>query len=167
MKAVDRLIDAFALVPERVRAGWRLRIVGPDEVGWQKDLCSRVEHVDHVEFVGPKFGEELRAEYAGCDCLALVSHTENFGATVVDAMACGKVVITGKKTPWREVEERGCGWWVENEPAVLAKAIQEMMEMSDEEREKMGEKGRKLVEEKYTWSAVGKKMKEVYEELRI
>ncbi len=162
VKAVDRLIEAFALVPEAVRSGWRLRIVGPDEVGWMEKLKSRAEHTEHVEFVGPKFGDELAKEYASCDCLALVSHTENFGATVVDAMAHGKVVITGSKTPWGEVVERKCGWWVDNDPADLSKAIAEMMMLSDDDRAAMGARGKALVEEKYTWSAVAKSMIEVY-----
>lgn len=166
VKALDRLIQAFAMVPPEVRRGWRLRLVGPDQAGHMKSLELIVKSLKLdgcVEFSGPRFGEELNAEYDSCDCLALVSHTENFGATVVDAMAHGKPVITGDKTPWREVVERGCGWWVSNESAKLSAAICEMMVMSDDERWQMGERGRKLVEEKYTWNAVVKEMVKGYE----
>ncbi len=166
MKAVDRLIEAFGLVPGEVRRDWRLRIVGPDEVGWMRELVARSQELGvggSVDFAGPRFGEDLQREYEDCDCLALVSHTENFGATVVDAMAHGKVVVTGSKTPWRIVEDRKCGWWVGNEPQVLAKALAEMMSLSDEARAEMGARGRALVEEKYTWEAVAKKMVKAYE----
>ena len=110
-----------------------------------------------------KFGEDLNAEYDACDCLTLVSHTENFGATVVDAMAHGKPVITGDKTPWREVVEWKCGWWVSNEPAKLSAALCEMMTRPNDDRWQMGENGRRLVEERYTWDAVVKEMVKGYE----
>jgi len=166
VKALDRLIQAFAEVPLEVRRDWRLRLVGPDQAGHKESLELRVKSLElgeFVEFVGPKFGEELNCEYDTCDCLALVSHTENFGATVVDAMAHGKPVITGDKTPWEEVSERKCGWWVSNEPEKLSAALCELMAMSDEDRRQMGERGRQLVEEKYTWDAVVKEMVKGYE----
>ena len=130
-------------------------------------LVQSLELGNSIEFVGPKFGEELNSEYDSCDCLALVSHTENFGATVVDAMAHGKPVITSDKTPWEEVLERKCGWWVSNEPAKLSTSLCELISMSDEERRQMGERGRKLVEEKYTWDAVVKEMVKGYESLKV
>ena len=168
VKALDRLIQAFAQVPESVRQGWVLRLVGPDQAGHQTTLELLVRSLDlaeSVEFSGPKFGEDLDREYDACDCLALVSHTENFGATVVEAMAHGKPVITSDKTPWREVAERKCGWWVSNEPEKLSVALGEMMSLSDDERRQMGANGRRLVEEKYTWAAVVREMVKGYGEV--
>ena len=83
----------------------------------------------------------------------------------MDAMAHGKPVITSDKTPWQEVAALRCGWWVSNEPEVLSSAVSEVVMMSDTERQQMGERGRKLVEEKYTWEAVAKAMVKVYEEV--
>ena len=170
VKALDRLIQAFAEVPLAVRRDWKLRLVGPDQAGHKESLelrVKRLELVEFVEFAGPKFGEELNAEYDLCDCLALVSHTENFGATVVDAMAHGKPVITGDKTPWKEVAEQKCGWWVSNEPVKLSAAMCEMMSMSDEERRQMGVRGRRLVEEKYTWAVVVKAVVAGYQSVQL
>lgn len=168
VKALDRLIQAFAMVPFEIRKDWRLRLVGPNQAGHQECLTAIVKNLglgESVEFVGPKFGDELSAEYDGCDCLALVSHTENFGATVVDAMAHGKPVITSDKTPWQEVRALGCGWWVSNEAEKLSNAICEMMTLPDVKRRQMGERGRKLVEEKYTWDAVVKTMIRGYQDV--
>lgn len=41
------------------------------------------------------------------------------------------------------------------------------MSLSDAERHQMGEVGRRLVETKYTWSAVAKKMIECYNSLKV
>lgn len=191
VKALDRLIEAFAKANIE---GWKLRIVGPDQAGHMAELMQLCEKLGlsysdqdgkfhrptsnlqpptsnqpQVAFAGPKFGAELEAEYENCDCLALVSHTENFGATVVDAMAHGKPVITSTATPWIEVEggrsevEQRCGWWVDNDVETLSKAIGEMMSLTDAERAEMGKRGRRLVEEKYTWEAVAKTMLKAYE----
>ena len=138
-------------------SGWKLRIVGPDEGGYLTFLMSLVSRLGldgSVEFAGPKYGDDLSREYENCSCLVLPSFTENFGATVVDAMAHGKPVITSTFTPWQEVKEQGCGWWVSNEPERLAAAIREMMSLSDAERGEMGERGRRIVSERYVWPAV-------------
>ena len=127
-----------------------------------ESLVRELKQGDSIEFAGPKFGNELSAEYESCDCLVLPSFTENFGATVVDAMAHGKPVITSTFTPWEEVQERGCGWWVSNETEALAKTIQEMIEASDERRCEMGKIGRRFVDEKYTWGAVAQTMVNEY-----
>lgn len=165
VKGLVNLIKAWALSNAD---GWKLRIVGPDEAGHLAELEALVrelELVDSVEFVGPKFGDELSAEYENCDSLVLPSFTENFGATVVDAMAHGKPCIASTFTPWKELQERGCGWWVSNEPAKLAAVIDEMMSLDDATRRDMGAKGRRLVEEKYTWKAVAETMISKYKEI--
>ena len=177
VKGLENLIRAWRVVASRqslvvsrealVGGGrrWKLRIVGPDEGGYLESLKFKVESLnlgESVEFVGPKYGDDLSREYENCDCLVLPSFTENFGATVVDAMAHGKPVITSIFTPWREVKERGCGWWVSNEPESLACAIEELTRMDDNARSAMGEKGRELVDEKYSWPAVADKVLSVY-----
>ena len=43
--------------------------------------------------------------------------------------------------------------------------IRTLIGMTDQERAAMGMRGRKLVEEKFTWQKVAEQMKEVYESL--
>ena len=170
VKGLENLIRAWGLAVGHETSAvhgerWKLRIVGPDEDGYMARLSALVSRLGlggSVEFAGPKYGDELSGEYDGCDCLVLPSFTENFGATVVDAMAHGNPVITSTFTPWREVKERGCGWWVSNEPESLARAIGEMIGMGEEARMAMGAKGRELIDEKYSWGAVADKLNDVY-----
>ena len=164
VKAIDRLIEAF------VRAdvdGWDLRIVGPDQAGHMSELKDLVAGLgcEKVAFAGPKFGKDLESEYDNCDILALVSHTENFGATVVDAMAHGKPVITSTNTPWKEVADVGCGWWVDNDIDALAAALRVALNTPPGQLSIMGAKGRTLVESKYTWEAVAKKLEQAYRDI--
>lgn len=160
VKGLVNLVRAAALVRRRVA----FRIVGPDEVGHLADLraeCARLGV--EVCFAGEKHGDGLKREYANCDALVLPSFTENFGGVVVDALAHGKPVIASRATPWRILEEAGCGWWTENSPEMLAKAIDAAAGLPREELEKMGERGRRLVDERFTWAAVARKMAEEYE----
>ena len=163
IKALTNLVEAMA-----TSDGWRLRIVGPDQEGHTaelKALSGKEGVADRIDFVGPKYGDALEQEYLKADCFILPSFSENFGSVVVEALAAGLPVIAGKGTPWQELEERKCGWWVENDPETLARTIQEMMALSDDERRAMGARGRQLVEEKYQWPAIGRRMADAYESL--
>lgn len=192
VKALDNLIRAFAqAVGSRLEVGderwnWKLRIVGPDQAGYMAELMQLCEKLGlsytdqdgnfhrstsnlqsstcpQVEFVGPKYDEDLSVEYDKCGVLALVSHTENFGATVIDAMAHGRAALTSTKTPWKIVADRGCGWWVDNGVESLARTIERIMNLTEDELRAMGEQGRKLVEEEYQWPVVAKRMAQGYE----
>lgn len=164
VKGLANLINAWGLVAKHrplIADGWKLRIVGPNQDGHQVELEKLVKELglcDSVEFAGPKFGDELSSEYGNCDCLALPSFTENFGATVVDALAHGKPCIASVFTPWKELVDFNCGWWVSNEPQPLANALSEAMSLDDASLCAMGEHGQHLVNEKYTWRAVAETM---------
>jgi glycosyltransferase involved in cell wall biosynthesis len=82
-------------------------------------------------------------------------------------------VITTKGTPWGELlGEEGsnappgggagssgrCGWWIDIGVEPLARALEEAMGLTDDERRAMGENGRRLVEARYTWEQVGAQM---------
>ena len=174
LKAWRIAMDALAaraagrLPPSTPREMWRLRLVGPDEAGHRAELerlVRRLRLEDSVEFAGPLFGDALSAEYERCDCLVLPSHTENFGATVADALAHSKPCIASTNTPWEELPERGCGWWTSNDPPALAAAILDMVSAGDVRRREMGARGQALVREKYSWPAVADKMAAEYASL--
>ena len=172
VKGLDRLVEAWSLIPKASRQSWQLRLVGPDQAGFMGILKRRISELGllwadepddaEVVFVGPRFGIEMDQEYANCDCLVLPSYTENFGATVIDALARKVPCIASKNTPWKELDERGCGWWVENDPKQLAETILRMMSLGDLERAEMGGRGYALVVAKYTWIAVGAMLEQEY-----
>ena len=178
VKGLENLIEAWGMVVRSAECGvqsaecevrsWRLKIVGPDEGGYLsrlKALVQSLELQDSVEFAGPKFGDDLSREYENCNCLILPSFTENFGATIIDALAHGKPCIASTFTPWKELQDRDCGWWVDNELSILARAIREMIEAGDGRRREMGAHGYSLVKEKYTWPAVARAVSAKYAEI--
>jgi len=177
-KGLVNLARAWAELPKDMRDGWKVRIVGPDQENHTaelKSLCAELGISQEFDFVGPKYGDELQHEYASADIFVLPTHSENFGSVVIEALAHGVPVITTKGTPWHELEgytnsqltthnsQLKCGWWIDVGVEPLVKALDAAISLSDAERREMGERGRRLVEEKYTWDAVVKKVVEGYE----
>lgn len=155
-----------------VRAAARLknapisfRIVGPDQGGHLSELMMEAERLGVAgmfDWAGPKYGDDLSAEYDLCDIFILPSFTENFGAAVVDALAHGKPALTSRFTPWKILEDCRCGWWVSNTPESLADTFKKLLCLDMKELQEMGALGRKLVEARYTWGAVTDLMIESY-----
>jgi len=118
-----------------------------------------------VFFTGALFESSKDFVYRIADFFALPSYTENFAGVVVDALAYGIPCVVSKNTPWKEVEDEKCGFWVENDIDGLADALLRMMSLSDEERQQMGMRGHDWVSKKYTWNSVGLKMLGVYDKI--
>ena len=139
-KGLENLIRAWSLVKAAATPGeslWRVRIVGPDQENHAaelKALCAKLAVAEDFDFAGPRYGDELQREYAAADLFVLPSHSENFGSVVIEALAHGVSVITTKGTPWRELEERKCGWWIDIGVEPLACALKEAMALTDDER---------------------------------
>jgi glycosyltransferase involved in cell wall biosynthesis len=140
---------------------------------------------DQFIFTGPLNDEAKWEAYRRADLFVLPTYSENFGIVVAEALWAGVPVITTKGTPWSDLEGDAnlttndsqlttrCGWWIDlpaegSNPSnwdALDGALVSAMSMSDKERGEMGERGRKLVEEKYTWDAVCSAMVDGYEKV--
>lgn len=168
-KGLPMLLEAWSRLQKThgVAEGWRIVIAGPNEEGHLQELMHLAKRLSlsNVEFRGAVLGQEKERLYCESDIFILPTHSENFGSVVIEALACGTPVICTKGAPWQELETFDCGRWVDISVDAITQALAEMMSLSDEVRAEMGERGRRLVEEKYTWSAVGKTMKSVYEGL--
>lgn len=163
IKGLPLLLEAWASLRP---AGWRLRIAGPDKCGHEEELRAQAQTLgiaDSVEFRGPVYGQDKWEFLRSAGLFVLPSYSENFGVAVAEALACGVPVITTKGTPWGGLEQAGCGWWVEVGAEPLAAALEEAMRLTDAQRCAMGERGRRLVQEKFSWPEIARQMKEVYE----
>ena len=104
-KGLDLLVPAFGRVVQK-HPDARLAVVGPDNEGYglkvrrwceEQGIQDKVFFVDHLGF------EKVKEAYVDADVFVLPSYTENFGLTVVEAMACGTpVVISDQVNIWRE-----------------------------------------------------------------
>jgi len=161
-KGVPILLEAWAAVRPQ---GWILEIVGPNENNHRRDLeeqAALLDIDDDVIFSGPVADDAKWHEYAAADLFVLPSHSENFGIVVAEALAARTPVITTKGTPWSDLVEHDCGWWVDPSVDHLADALSDATSRTKEERSRMGVRGRWLVEENYSWNRVARQLKRAY-----
>ncbi|GAA3786925.1 hypothetical protein GCM10022226_01410 [Sphaerisporangium flaviroseum] len=90
-KAFDQLIRAFAVVADK-RPDWRLRLYGggPEEKRL-RGLVGQLSLHNNVYFMGTT--PDLQGEFAKASLVAVTSHTETPGMTVIEALGCGVPVV--------------------------------------------------------------------------
>lgn len=160
------LLDLVEAWREVKPVGWRMVVAGGDEMGHLGDVKAKVSRLkleNEFAFIGPVEDGAKWDLYRSADLFVLPTQSENFGIVIAEALACNLPVITTRGTPWEELRQRQCGWWVEVGAGPLAEALNEAVRLPEEERRAMGLRGRKLVEENYTWPAAAKKMGAVYQ----
>jgi len=155
-KGLDLLIPAFAEVQKQFPRAI-LAIVGPENDDYGQKVRGWVaEHNlnKSVLFIGHLEGEEVLQAYVDADLFVLPSHTENFGMTVVEAMACGiPTVISDQVNIHREVSQGGTCLVTRCDIDEIAEAICTLL-ASPEWCLDMGMAGRKLAQEKYSWPKI-------------
>ena len=177
------LVEAFKKVVSGGAEEWRswkvelvYTVSGEFEREYEAKVRARVKELGLEEqfiFTGALNDDEKWAAYGRADLFVLPTYSENFGIVVAEALWAGVPVITTKGTPWKELEDRECGKWIDlptegsnpSDWSALVAALECMMSMSDDERRQMGESGRRLIEGKYSWDAVVEEMVEGYEKI--
>jgi glycosyltransferase involved in cell wall biosynthesis len=160
------LVAGWRALPPAVAHGWRLVIAGPDEAGHGQEIATLVRQLglqESVMLIGPVNEDQKGAIYRSSDVFVLPSFSENFGLVVAEAMAYALPVIATTGTPWRELQLRGCGWWVGTDPRSLAGALEEAICSTIEKRRAMGEVGRTYVQEEFSWDRIAASTIALYE----
>jgi glycosyltransferase involved in cell wall biosynthesis len=139
-KGCDLLIEAM----HRLRSPnepMSLVLAGPDQVGWEQELRKSMARFDAsppVVFTGMLEGAIKRNALAAADALILPSHQENFGISVVEALAAGvPVLISNRVNIWREIEADGAGYVENDDLTGTIRLIERWMQTPAEQREAM------------------------------
>lgn len=163
-KGIDDLIRAMPAVLNEVPEA-KLVIVGEGEE--QKKLATLVTNLaleDKVEFRGYVKFEELARSYLEASVFVLPSFTrlENFGIVLLEAMACRTPVIAADIPGVSEniTKENGLLFRPRDVDS-LAESIITIIS-DDEKVKRMGEAGRKLVEERYDWDVIAEQVSKLY-----
>jgi glycosyltransferase involved in cell wall biosynthesis len=153
-KGIENLLEALALLNDR---SIFLRIYGTGNISYLdslKNLTSSLGLDFQVEFCGHVDGDEKLNAFRCSDLCIVPSHSENFCIVVAEALAIGIPVIASTGTPWKRLEEIGCGLWVSNLPTSLKAAI---LEIRQGDLELMGKRGSSWMSEEFSWHGVAKK----------
>jgi glycosyltransferase involved in cell wall biosynthesis len=158
IKGIEDLITAWARLQPQ---GWRVVLAGPDEKNYRAKLEALVRQLDlgqAISFRGPVTDVEKWGLYGQADLFVLPSYSESFGQVIAEALASGLPVVTTKATPWQEVEASNCGWWIEPGVESLITALNEAVNCTFDNLHAMGQRGRTLIREKYSWNVAAKQM---------
>jgi poly(glycerol-phosphate) alpha-glucosyltransferase len=174
---------------------WQFVIAGWDQGGHEGELkrlcadlglpiaeCGEAEDLKlktsfplrdvEVVFFGPAFGMEKEALLRSSEAFVLPSFSEGLPMSVLEAWAYGLPVVMTPECNLPEgfaceaaLEIRNGGESFQFPNFRIQDGLWNLLEMSAAERAAMGMRGRRLVEEKFTWPKVAAQMRALYEGL--
>lgn len=150
-KGCDILLDALPRI--RSNDPISLIVAGPDQIGWEADLrrqVARLSLTDRVVFTGMLQGAMKQGALASADALVLPSHQENFGISVVEALAAGvPVLISNRVNIWREIDADRAGYVEPDDLAGTTRLLQRWIETPPAERKMMRQNARNCFEQRF------------------
>ena len=153
-KALDKLIDAFLLLKSNAtHSSIKLVLTGDLNSKYGNEILEYIkakEIDDDIEFVGFVEGESKSKLIANAICTVLISDSENFGNSILESLVFATPVITSTGTPWSKVEERQCGYWIENQPFMIKQKILALIDMNNEDYKVMCQNARAYAEDSYS-----------------
>lgn len=119
-----------------------------------------------IEFVGPKFGDELIAYYAASDCFVFPSYREGFPNTVLEAGAMGLPSIVTDINGSREIIKQGeNGVIIPSKNAdALFDAMKDMVKKKNA-RERMANNARRMIGDRFEQGFVRKCLYKFYDDI--
>jgi glycosyltransferase involved in cell wall biosynthesis len=144
-KGCDLLIEALALQRDSAEP-LSLVLAGPDQTGWASNLRAQIARLNlpfPIVFTGMLEGAMKTGAFAAADVFILPSHQENFGLSVVEALAAGvPVLISDRVNIWREIEADRAGYVESDDLAGTGRLIERWVRTPPEARNAMRENAR-------------------------
>jgi len=94
-------VDLLRPIMEKLGPEYRLTIIS------NSDIDPVYIDSANITVVGPKYDDDLFTAYYECDAVLFPTRLEGFGFVALEAMACGKPVISSRNSSLPEVVEHG------------------------------------------------------------
>lgn len=166
------LLNAFHNVLKKIPNSVLLIVGQGEEEAAIRARIDKLKLDDYVKLIGYVNPTEMPRYYALCDVFAMPSKTvnydyESFGIVYIEANACGKPVIGGRSGGIEDAVIDGVTGLLVNPENVeeISQAIIRLLTDREYAR-KLGENGRRRVENELNWKAVGKKIEEILETVK-
>ena len=162
-KRPDLVAETFVTLANRYPQLW-LVMAGPDD-GAEASVRVRLREaglLSRTIFTGFIAGAEKWAVLADSTIFVLPSKDENFGVSVVEAVAAGIPVIVSTKVGVAEfIARAGAGLVIDQDPAAWVAGVARLLDEPETCRA-MAEAGRRLVATEFTSERVAASMRELY-----
>ena len=162
-KKVENLFYGVELLKERQQE-CELWIMGGGLPEYEAFLKAEVERLGlrNVRFLGFVSGQEKYEKLAQLSTLFVPSDFENFGMIVTEALSVGTPVMASLGTPWEELNNQHCGWWCDRTPENIAQVMRQVLDMSAQELDAMGERGKAMAKANFAAEEVARKVMQLY-----
>ena len=143
--------------------------VGPNEPRYAnlaRAKAARLGLSSRVTFTGAIYGDGRWSAYDDADVFVVPSSHENFGITVIEAMARGTpCLVTDAVKSSIFVEQVGAGTVVARQVGQMSGALRALLALPPSEREAMGRRGREFVRRELTWAHTAQGMARLYRDI--
>lgn len=146
---------------------WELLICGYDEDNYKKEIIKNIDELELkrvkiIDFVTGKNKDKL---YKSADLFILLSHSENFGLSIAEALAYRLPVITTSNTPWKKLNFYKCGWCIDLNIKNTVNTLKKAIELSPRKKKLMGARGRNWMIRDFSDQSIGIRMHSVYKRI--
>jgi alpha-1,3-rhamnosyl/mannosyltransferase len=161
-KNIDRLLDAWAALPDGLRQAYDLVLAG--SAGWNTEATvARLRSAgEGVRWLGYVAESEMPRLTRGAALVVYPSLYEGFGLPLAQAMACGVATLTSNTSCLPEVA--GGAARLVNPLSVdeIRDALVELLE-DGAERKRLGATGRAHAQKHYRWNVVARRSLDFFE----
>jgi glycosyltransferase involved in cell wall biosynthesis len=144
-----------------------LVVAGPDEgetLVTLLELVNKLNIGSRVTFTGLLRGPLKWSALVASSLFVLPSHSEGFSMSVLEALGIGLPVLVSRNCNFPEITQVGCGWEIDTDEEQLVHALESAFKAEPRTLKRMADRGRQLVEDRYTWAAIGNRAADMLEE---
>lgn len=164
-KGCDLLLDAYGRVAE-LCPDVDLVIAGPDQGGLQSKLQAQAERLGiahKVHWPGMIRGDLKWGALRACEAFVLPSHQENFGISVVEALAVGRpVLISNQVNIWPEIQAHAAGLVEDDTLAGTERLLRRWFGLAPAEQDAMAHRARPCFLAHYTMNRTASMINELF-----
>ncbi|HEU5117687.1 MAG TPA: glycosyltransferase [Isosphaeraceae bacterium] len=162
-KGLDLLAESFSAVASD-HPDAHLVLAGRDDgaLGPFRQRLEAHRLSDRVTVLGHVAGETARQVWGAADAFVLPSYSEGFSMAVLEALAARKPVLASTACHFPELQEAGGALIQPPSVEGITLGLRTLLELSPSERLAMADRGRALVESRFTWTRQAERLAEVY-----
>jgi glycosyltransferase involved in cell wall biosynthesis len=163
-KNIDRLLEAYARLPERLRMRHSLAVVCRVQPADRVQLERRLRDLGvlgRVHFPGYVPDEQLVMLYQAAELFVFPSLYEGFGLPVAEAIACGAPAIVSRSSSLLELVHDDDALFDPYDPASIGAALERALD-DKSVRDRLSSR---TLDSRHTWRGVAARVVDVYDEL--